>query len=49
MKTAKANVTQINMVGGYWEIKNPDKRATTRKKTSRRFMRTVFVWLFILI
>jgi hypothetical protein len=42
-KTAKANVTQINMAGGYCEIKNPDRRAITRKKTNRRFVRTVFV------
>ena len=47
MKTAKANVTQSNMVGGYCETKNPDRRAITRKKTNRRFVRTVFVWLFI--
>jgi hypothetical protein len=43
MKTAKANATQINMVGWYCEIKNPDRRAMPRKNTNRRFVRTVFV------
>jgi hypothetical protein len=41
VKIAIAKVTQIKMVGGYWEIKKPTRRATARKKMSRRFVRTV--------
>ena len=49
MKTARANVTQINIVGGYCEIKNPNRRAMARKNDSKKFVRTAFVRLFILI
>jgi hypothetical protein len=42
-KIAKANVTQIKMLGGYCEIKNPAKRAMARKSTNRKLVRTVFV------
>jgi hypothetical protein len=40
-----ANVTaaHIKIVGGYCEIKNPDRRAMARKNANRRFVRTVFV------
>jgi hypothetical protein len=46
---ANARVAHIKIVGGYCEIKNPDRRAITRKQTNRRFMRTVFAWLSFLI
>jgi hypothetical protein len=46
---ANARVAHIKIIGGYCEIKNPERRAITRKKTNRRFVRTVSVWLFILI
>jgi S-methylmethionine-dependent homocysteine/selenocysteine methylase len=42
-KMAKASVAQINMVGGCCEIKNPTRRAITRKNTNRSCIRTVFV------
>jgi hypothetical protein len=40
---ANARAAHIKIVGGYCEIKNPDRRAITRKKINRRFVRTVFV------
>jgi hypothetical protein len=40
---ANARAAHIKIFGGYCEIKNPDRRAITRKNTSRRFVRTVFV------
>jgi hypothetical protein len=43
-KMANASVAQINMDGGCCEIKNPARRAITRKNTSRRCVRTVFVY-----
>jgi hypothetical protein len=42
IKMAKARVTQIKIVGGYCEIRNPTRRAIARKKISRRLVRTVF-------
>jgi hypothetical protein len=46
---AIARVAHIKIVGGYCEIKNPDRRAITKKKANRRFVRTVFVCYLILI
>jgi hypothetical protein len=40
---ARARAAHIKIVGGYCEIRNPDKRAMARKNTSSRFVRTVFV------
>jgi len=42
VKMAKARAPQIKKVGGYCEIRNPVRSAIARKKTSRRFVRTVF-------
>jgi hypothetical protein len=41
IKMANAKVTQIKIVGGYCEIRNPARRAIPRKKTNRKCVRTV--------
>jgi hypothetical protein len=38
---AAARVIHIKIVGGYCEIKNPDRRAIAKKNINRRFARTV--------